>query len=84
MELVRKPPEGVLIPSAATVSRIWFGTAWWCSGGGSGSGSPTNAGNVRAMQLWQLDIVGGMWLVDVATGVLRGAKVVTGVDDRAG
>jgi hypothetical protein len=30
------------------------------------------------MQLWQLDIIGGVWLVDLATGVLREAKVITG------
>jgi transposase InsO family protein len=35
------------------------------------------------MQLWQLDIVGGVWLVDTATGMLREAKVVTGVDDHS-
>ena len=35
------------------------------------------------MQLWQLDIVGGVWLVDTATGVLREVKVVTGVDDHS-
>jgi transposase InsO family protein len=36
-----------------------------------------------AMQLWQLDIVGGVWLVDPTTGVLREAKIVTGVDDHS-
>ena len=35
------------------------------------------------MQLWQLDIVGGVWLVDVTTGEVREAKVVTGVDDHS-
>jgi transposase InsO family protein len=35
------------------------------------------------MQLWQIDIVGGVWLVDPRTGVLREAKVVTGVDDHS-
>lgn len=35
------------------------------------------------MQLWQLDIVGGVMLVDTTTGVLREAKVVTGVDDHS-
>ena len=30
-----------------------------------------------------MDIVGGVWLVDPATGVLREAKVVTGVDDHS-
>jgi hypothetical protein len=36
-----------------------------------------------AMQLWQLDIVGGVQLVDPATGVLREAKLVTAVDDHS-
>jgi hypothetical protein len=35
------------------------------------------------MQLWQMDIVGGIELVDPNTGVLREAKVVTGVDDHS-
>jgi hypothetical protein len=35
------------------------------------------------MQLWQLDIVGGVMLVDPVTGALREAKVVTGVDDHS-
>jgi transposase InsO family protein len=34
------------------------------------------------MQLWQLDIVGGVLLVDPATGV-REVKIVTGVDDHS-
>ncbi len=36
-----------------------------------------------AMQLWQMDIVGGVRLVDPATGVLREAKLVTAVDDHS-
>jgi hypothetical protein len=35
------------------------------------------------MQLWQMDIVGGIWLVDPATGARREAKVVTGIDDHS-
>ena len=35
------------------------------------------------MQLWQIDIVGGVMIVDAATGGLREAKVVTGVDDHS-
>jgi hypothetical protein len=35
------------------------------------------------MQLWQIDIVGGVWLVDPRTGVVREAKIVTGVDDHS-
>ncbi|WP_107061941.1 IS481 family transposase [Streptomyces cellulosae] len=35
------------------------------------------------MQLWQMDIVGGVVLVDPVTGELTEAKVVTGVDDHS-
>jgi hypothetical protein len=35
------------------------------------------------MQLWGVDIVGGVELVDTATGQLREAKIVTGVDDHS-
>ena len=35
------------------------------------------------MQLWQMDIVEGIWLVDPVTGELREAKVVTAVDDHS-
>ncbi|MFB9739164.1 IS481 family transposase [Streptomyces sp. NPDC057385] len=37
----------------------------------------------RAMQLWQMDIVGGVMLVNPVTGELSEAKVVTGVDDHS-
>jgi transposase InsO family protein len=36
-----------------------------------------------AMQLWQLDIVFGPMLVDVVTGEVREARIVTGVDDHS-
>ncbi|MFP5252926.1 MAG: hypothetical protein ACLGH4_03920 [Actinomycetes bacterium] len=36
-----------------------------------------------SMQLWGIDIVGGVWIVDTVTAELREAKVVTGVDDHA-
>nr|WP_189788437.1 IS481 family transposase [Streptomyces capitiformicae] len=35
------------------------------------------------MQLWQMDIVGGVMLVDPVTGELTEAKIVTGVDDHS-
>jgi transposase InsO family protein len=35
------------------------------------------------MQLWGIDIVGGIQLVDPTTGVVREAKIVTGVDDHS-
>src|SRR3954469_22933905 len=35
------------------------------------------------MQLWQLDIVFGPWLVDTRTGEVREGRIVTGVDDHS-
>lgn len=35
------------------------------------------------MQLWQMDIIGGVMLVDPVTGELSEAKIVTGVDDHS-
>lgn len=35
------------------------------------------------MQLWGIDIVGGVMIVNPVTGEVRGAKVVTGVDDHS-
>lgn len=35
------------------------------------------------MQLWGIDIVGGVQLVDTVTGEVREAKIVTGVDDHS-
>src|SRR3954466_14338091 len=38
---------------------------------------------LAAMQLWQLDIVYGPQLFDMATGELRGGRVVAGLDDHS-
>lgn len=35
------------------------------------------------MQLWQMDIVGGVMLVDPVMGELSEAKIVTGVEDHS-
>ena len=35
------------------------------------------------MQLWGIDIVGGVQLVDTRTGEVREAKLVTGIDDHS-
>jgi len=37
----------------------------------------------RAMELWQMDIVGGVRIVDPATGELSEAKIVSGIDDHS-
>ena len=84
MELLRKPPEGVVIPSTATVNRILVRHGLV----NQRKRKRRRDSYVRwqrpaAMQLWQIDIVGGVMLVDPVTGVLREAKVVTGVDDHS-
>jgi len=84
MELLRRPVEGVTAPSVRTVVRILHR---------NGLSVPRPRKRPREsyvrferpgpMQLWQMDIVGGLMLVDPATGVLREAKVVTAVDDHS-
>jgi transposase InsO family protein len=84
MELLRRPVEGWTVPSTATVNRILRR---------QGLVTPRPRKRPRdsfkrferpgPMQLWQIDIVGGVWIVNPATGELREAKVVTGVDDHS-
>ncbi len=84
MELLRNPPEDGLVPSRATVNRILARR---------GLIEPRRRKRRRdsymrwqrpaPMQLWQMDIVGGVLLVNPGTGELREAKVVTGVDDHS-
>lgn len=84
LELLRKPVEGVTVPSTATINRILRR---------KGLVTPRPRKKPRSayvrferpgpMQLWGIDIVGGIQLVDVATGVVREAKLITGVDDHS-
>ncbi len=36
-----------------------------------------------SMELWQMDVVGGVRIVDVATGEMSEAKIVSGIDDHS-
>ena len=84
MELLKAPVEGQMVPATATINRILIGL---------GLVTPRKRKRPKdsykrwerpgPMQLWQLDIVGGVWLVDPTTGEVREAKVVTGVDDHS-
>jgi len=84
MELLRKPVEGVTAPAERTILRI-------LTRQGLVRSRPRKRPResfVRwerpgPMQLWGMDIVGGIHLVDPATGVIREAKVVTAVDDHS-
>jgi transposase InsO family protein len=84
LEMLKTPDPGLRVPSARTVNRILIRR---------GLLTPRPRKRPREsyrrferpgpMQLWQIDIVGGVWLVDPVTGVLREAKLVTGVDDHS-
>lgn len=88
MQLLRELPtgwpEGIPVPSMATVNRV-------LTRRGLVRSRPRKRPRdsfVRwerpgPMQLWAIDIVTGVQLVDPVTGVLREAKVVTGVDDHS-
>jgi transposase InsO family protein len=88
LELLRRPlpwqDEAIAVPSERTIDRILIR-----------HGLLRQRPRKRAresyqrferpgpMQLWGVDIVGGVRLVNTATGVLREAKIVTGVDDHS-
>jgi transposase InsO family protein len=84
LELLRRPPADLVVPSERTVNRILAR---------QGLMSPRPRKRPRdsyrrwqrpgPMQLWQIDIVGGVMIADPRTGELREAKVVTGVDDHS-
>lgn len=84
MELMRNPPDGVVVPSRATVNRILVRQGLVRARPRKRSrDSYRRWQRPGAMQLWQIDIVGGVMLVDARTGVLREAKVITGIDDHS-
>jgi len=84
LELLRRPPEGMALPSERTINRIFAR---------QGLVVPRPRKRPRdsyrrwqrpgPMQLWQIDIVGGVMIADTRSGELREAKVVTGVDDHS-
>lgn len=84
MQLLRSPVPGLVMPSARTINRILLR---------HGLAQPRPRKRPKdsfvrferpgPMQLWQVDIVGGLWLVNPVTGEAREAKIVTGVDDHS-
>jgi transposase InsO family protein len=91
LELLRRPlpwagaaDAGVVVPSVSTINRI-------LARRGLVRSRPRKRPRASfkrferpgPMQLWGIDIVGGVQLVNTATGELREAKIVTGVDDHS-
>ena len=61
-----------MVPSTATVNRILVRHGLVrAAATEAATGSYQRWERPGPMQLWQLDIVGGVWLVDPRTGVLR-------------
>jgi transposase InsO family protein len=83
-ELMRGPAPAEGLPSRATVHRILVRHGLVIGRARRKKRSEyVRWQRPAAMQLWQLDIVYGPRLVDVATGELREARIVTGVDDHS-
>ena len=76
-------PGGSRCRRSSTINRILP------AGAGEGATAEAAAGSFMRferpgpMQLWGIDIVGGIQLVNPVTGELREAKIVTGVDDHS-
>lgn len=84
MELLRNPVDGIEVPAERTIVRILQRQGLVRSRRRKRPrGSFKRFERPGPMQLWQVDIVGGVPMVDVRTGELWEAKVVTGVDDHS-
>jgi transposase InsO family protein len=83
-ELMRSPAPPDPMPSRATVHRILVRHGLVVERARRRKRSDyVRWQRPAAMQLWQIDIVYGPWLVDTQTGEVREARIVTGVDDHS-
>jgi transposase InsO family protein len=83
-ELMRGPAVAEALPSRATVHRILVRHGLVVPRARRKKRSEyVRWQRPAAMQLWQIDIVYGPRLVDTATGEVREARIVTGVDDHS-
>jgi transposase InsO family protein len=88
LEMLRKPgpwaAEGVAVPSERTIDRILHRQGLLrARPRRRPKSSYIRFERPGPMQLWGMDIVGGIWIVNTTTGELREAKVVTAVDDHS-
>jgi len=84
LELLRRPPDGMALSSERTINRIFARQGLVVS---RPRKRPRDSyrrwQRERPVQLWQIDIVGGVMIAGERTGELREAKIVTGVDDHS-
>ena len=88
LEMLRKPGpwarQGLVVPSERTINRILHRQGLLRARPRKRPrDSYVRFERPGPMQLWQMDIVGGLRLVSLVTGELREAKVVTAVDDHS-
>jgi len=88
LEMLRKPGpwagQGLAVPSERTIDRILHRQGLLRARPRKRpKDSYVRFERPGPMQLWQMDIVGGIRLVSPVTGELREAKVVTAVDDHS-
>ena len=88
LELLREPlpwsQESIVVPSERTIDRILIRHGLLRQRKARRSReSFIRFERPGPMQLWGIDIVGGIELVNPVTGQLREAKIVTGVDDHS-
>ena len=84
LEMLRKPQPGMVVPAERTIDRILIRQGLLRARPRKRPrDSFTRFERPGPMQLWGIDIVGGVELVDTRTGEIREAKLVTGVDDHS-
>jgi transposase InsO family protein len=88
LELLRKPgpwqSAGMVVPSERTIDRILIRQGLLRQRPRKRPrDSYLRFERPGPMQLWGIDIVGGIQIVNTTTGELREAKIVTGVDDHS-
>jgi len=84
LELLRRPVPDLVVPAERTIDRILIRQGLLRSRPRKRpKDSYVRFERPAPMQLWGIDIVGGLQLVDARTGEVRDAKLVTGVDDHS-
>lgn len=84
LEMLRKPVPDLVVPAERTIDRILIRQGLLRARPRKRPrDSFTRFERPGPMQLWGIDIVGGIELVDTRTGEIREAKLVTGVDDHS-